>query len=82
MFSFESWIIFLVCLSIIADNVSGDVETFVYASEYSEYNCFLFEIFFSKVLPDGWMCVYDYALHDCVNVQMHVLRGSIRMLFL
>jgi len=37
--------LFLSDLSIIADNVSGGVETSAYASEYSKYNCFLFEVF-------------------------------------
>ena len=55
------WIL-LVCLNIIADIVSGDVEPSVYASEYSKYNCFLFEVFtFLEFFLMGWMCVYDYA---------------------
>jgi len=26
------------------------------------------------------MCVYDYALHEYVYIQMHVFSGSIRIL--
>jgi len=69
-------------LSIIADNVSGDVETFAYTSEYSKYNFFMFKVFtFLKFfLMAG--CVYMIMpLHDCVYVQMHVFKGSIRILF-
>jgi len=47
----------------LADNVSGDVETSVYALSMIAF-CLKYSLI-SEVLPDGWMCLYDYAMHAC-----------------
>jgi len=57
------------------DNFPGDVETSAYTPEYSKYLFFFW-------ISSWWAgCVYTIMpLHDCVYIQMHVFRGSIRLL--
>jgi len=60
----------------LVDNVLGDVETSVYASEY---NCFRFEVFFIS-LKFFLMVGCVYMITPCMPVSlfsMHVFRGSV-----